>query len=45
MDDVKTLKTPPSFLGEMKGGLHGSSKASRPFLDYAMDSMRDLLEV
>jgi hypothetical protein len=31
MEDVKTLKTPPSFLGDMKTS--STSKAARPFLE------------
>ena len=43
MDDVKTLKTPQSFLGDVKGS--NSSRATRPFFEQALDQMRDLLDI
>jgi hypothetical protein len=43
MDDVKTLKTPQSFLGDVKGS--NPSRATRPFFEQALDQMRDLLDI
>lgn len=36
MDDVKTLKVPPSFLGEIKGP-HPSKASLRPLLESFLD--------
>jgi len=43
MDDVKTLKTPQSFLGDVKSS--NPSKNTTPFFEQALDQMRDLLDI
>jgi hypothetical protein len=47
MDDVKSLKTPPTFYSSMKSAAFGSSSSSRQarlILDKALDRMRELIE-
>ena len=47
MDDVKSLKTPPSYYSSMKSTAFGSSSSSRQarlILDKSLDRMRELIE-
>lgn len=45
IDDVKTLKAPQSYLGEMKASTSQPSKAARPIFEQTLDQMRDLLDI